>query len=396
MRVFLDLGKTPIANALVPPERTGARDPTYALRLAFCPDSLLVQLADPLPADVIFDEDYPYYSSFSPRLLAHAKAHVEDLIERRRLGADSFAIEIGSNDGYLLRNFISHGIRVLGIDPSPGPAAVAAELGVRTRVEFFGGDVAADIRRVNGRADVIVANNVLAHIPDINGFTAGIATVLAPDGLATIENPSVQNMIDSCEFDTVYHEHYAYWSTLSIKRTMARHQLHVNDVECFADLHGGTLRWYIGHEDRPTERLRVQLELEQEAGVGEWLYYRDFGNRVDGVKKKLLEMLTELRACGATIGAYGAAAKGATLLNSVGIGTDIVPWVADRNIHKQGMLMPGTRQPILNPAVVVEEQPDYLLLLAWNFADEIRSQQRSYASRGGRFIVPVPYPRILE
>jgi SAM-dependent methyltransferase len=395
LRSVLDLGSTPVANALVDPATAPDRDPTYPLAIAFCPECTLVQLAYALPADAIFDEEYPYFSSFSDALLAHAASHVEGLIGARRLGADSFAVEVASNDGYLLRNFVQAGIPTLGIDPSPGPAAAAEEVGVRTIVGFFGEEQAAKIRAEHGPADVIVANNVMAHVPDLNDFVAGFSRLLADDGLLTIENPYVRDLVEHVEFDTIYHEHYCYFSCSAVDALMRRHGLHLNDVEYFPKLHGGTLRWHVGRRDERTARCQQYLDDERSSGMTSFDHYARFAARVRECQDALRALLDELADRGRTVAAYGAAAKGATLLNSTGISTDRVAYVVDRNVHKQGRLMPGCRLPIRPVEVLVDERPDDLLLLAWNFADEIVAQQHEYAAAGGTFYVPVPMPRII-
>ncbi len=385
----LDLGLTPIANSLVCDNAAGD-DPMYPLGVVACPECSLVQIAYELPADTIFDDDYPYYSSVSDAFVAHSRSHVDALVEQRRLDATSFAVEVASNDGYLLQHFLQRGIRVLGVDPAPGPAAAARARGVDTVVEFFGREVADRIVAEHGRADVIIANNVMAHVPDLNDFVGGFARLLADDGLLTVENPWVLDMIEHCEFDTVYHEHYSYFSCTSVDRLMRRHGLHLNDVEYFPDLHGGTLRWHIGHHPDRTERCAAMRERERSVGIADGSAPRGFAERVAACQAALRATIAEIRAAGGTIAAYGAAAKGATMLNTTGIGHDDLLFVADRNPHKQGKLMPGCRVPVVPVERIIEERPDYVLLLAWNFADEIIGQLHDYVAAGGRFIIPVP------
>lgn len=394
LRGVLELGATPVANALVDPA-SGASDPTFPLEIVFCAECTLVQLGYALAAEDIFDDDYPYYSSFSDALCAHAATHVAGLIERRGLGSHSFAVEVASNDGYLLRNFVAAGVRTLGIDPSPGPAAKAVEIGVPTIVGFFGTEVATRMRADHGPADVIVANNVMAHVPDLNDFVGGFAALLADDGVLTVENPYVRDMVEHVEFDTIYHEHYCYFSCSAVDALMRRHGLHLNDVEYFPKLHGGTLRWYIGKRPERTARCARYLADEASSGMTAWPYYDAFAARVRACQAALRELLVGLRQAGKTVAAYGAAAKGATLLNSTGIGTDLVQYVVDRNVHKQGKAMPGCRLPIRPVEVLLDDRPDALLLLAWNFADEIVAQQQAYADAGGAFYVPVPMPRLV-
>ena len=305
-------------------------------------------------------------------------------------------MEIASNDGYLLRNFVEEGVPVLGIDPAPDQAAAAIEIGVDTIAEFFTEELASSMVLKGQRADVIIANNVFAHIPDINDFTRGMKRLLADDGLITIENPYVRDLIEHCEFDTVYHEHFYYHSCTSIHRQMRRNDLWLNDVEYFPGLHGGTLRWHVGHHENQSSTVLQYLAEEAESGLDSFEYYERFGERVAAVKGDLLALLRGLKGDGKSIAAYGAAAKGATLVNFVGIGTDLVDYMVDRNIHKQGLHMPGTHQPIRDVSALLEDQPDYVLLLAWNFKDEIMQQQAEYLGRGGRFIVPVPSPEVVQ
>lgn len=263
LREVLDLGATPIANRLVSPDRADELDPTFPLGIVFCDDCTLVQLGYALPADALFDVDYPYYSSFSDALVQHARSHVQALVADRALDSSSFAVEVASNDGYLLKSFVEAGVRVLGIDPSPGPAAAAVDLGIPTIVGFFGTAMGEQIAREYGRADVIVANNVMAHVPDLNDFVGGFAALLADDGVLTVENPYVRDMVDHVEFDTIYHEHYCYYSCTAVDHLMRRHGLHLNDVEYFPTLHGGTLRWYIGRTPDRTARCAEYLETEE-------------------------------------------------------------------------------------------------------------------------------------
>jgi SAM-dependent methyltransferase len=391
----LDLGETPLADALVPRERLNAPEPRFKLVVAFCPSCTLVQHVEDLAEAELFDADYPYFSSFSPYLLRHSREHALGLIDKRGLDAKSLVVEIASNDGYLLRNFVEAGIPVLGVEPTPGPAAAGREAGVNTLEEFFGLALAEKLRAEGGPADVIIANNVMAHVPDLNGFVAGMAYLLKDDGLITVENPYVRDLIDHCEFDTIYHEHFCYYSCTAVAALAGRHGLYLNDVEYFPDLHGGTLRWHLGKRNEPSETAQRYLAEEKASGLTTLGYYADFADRVVEVKRRLLELLQGLRSEGKTIAAYGAAAKGATLVNYVGITTDLVDFVVDRNVHKHGRFMPGTHQEVLDPAALLERQPDYVLLLAWNFAKEIAEQQAEYRSRGGQFIVPVPTPRIL-
>jgi SAM-dependent methyltransferase len=330
------------------------------------------------------------------------EAEISDDVERAR-GADGLILpgvgafpramerirERGLDE--LVAERVAAGVPVLGIDPAPDQADAAEAAGVPTLREFFGESVARTLRP----ADVVVANNVMAHTPDLNGFVAGLATLLAHGGVATIENPSVEDLVAKCEFDTVYHEHFSYFSTTSVAALMHRHGLSLNRVERFPELHGGTRRWWVSPVAAVEDSAGEELAGEAAAGVDRAEYYRRFGERVDRLRDDLLELLRRLRAGGARIAAYGAAAKGATLLNACDIGHDLVEFVVDRNPHKQGRFMPGTHQPIRAPGALAEERPDYVLLLAWNFAREILAQQDEYRHAGGRFIVPVPRPKVL-
>lgn len=397
LKQFLDLGEMPLADALV--KADVVTDPMleerFPLAVAFCPDCALVQITEDIAPEKLFVENYLYFSSFSDHLLDHSRDHALDLIETRELGATSLVVELASNDGYLLKNFVDAGVPVVGFDPAPDQAAAALAIGVPTRTEFFGLEVAKRFRAEGKAADVILANNVMAHIPDPNDFVAGMAHLLDDDGVITVENPSVWDLVDRCAFDTVYHEHFFYHSCLSVKALVERHGLHLNHVEYFPDLHGGTNRWHIAHRDAPSAHLLARLDAERSAGLDTFEFFANFGQRVDVLRHDLLRLLGDLKAQGKTIAAYGAAAKGATMLNATGITTELVDYVVDRNVYKQGLCMPGTHQPIVGPAVLVDDPPDVLLLLAWNFATEIMAQQSEFASKGGRFLVPVPTPELI-
>ena len=396
LRPFLSLGKTPLADALVEADQVGADDPTYPLDVAFCPDCTLVQILEEVPAQVLFVDNYLYFSSFSDHLLRHSKEHADGLVASRGLGEKTLVVELASNDGYLLRNFLAHGVRVLGVDPAPDQAKAAREAGVETVEEFFGVELAQRIRTEHGPADVIIANNVMAHVPQLNDFVGGIAHLLADDGLVTVENPWVKDLVDHGEFDTIYHEHFYYYSCTAVDALVRRHGMFLNDVEYFPDLHGGTLRWHIGKQEQVSDRARSYLDRERESGLTDFDYYAGFASRVEDIKSSLLALLERLRTDGRSIAAYGAAAKGSTMLNFVGIGPELVDFVVDRNTYKQGKFMPGVHLPVRPVEALLEEQPDYVLILAWNFTDEIVRQQEEYRRRGGRFIRPVPFPGVLE
>jgi SAM-dependent methyltransferase len=396
LQPFLDLGETPLADALVRPGDLAKPEPRFPLVVAFCPECTLVQILEEVPPEKLFVENYLYFSSFSDDLLDHARRHALDLVDRQGLGASSLAVELASNDGYLLRNFVDRGVPVLGIDPAPDQADAAEAAGVPTIREFFGVELAQRLVSEGRRADVIVANNVMAHVPDLNGFVEGMEILLADDGVATIENPYVRDLVEHVEFDTIYHEHFCYFSCTAVDALMRRHGMFLNDVEYFPGLHGGTLRWWVGKREQPSETVGRYLDEERATGVTDFSYYRDFAERVAAIKRDLLELLRELKSDGARIAAYGAAAKGSTLVNYVGIGPEVVDFVVDRNLHKQGLCMPGVHLLIRDPAALLDERPEYVLLLAWNFKDEIMRQQAEYRERGGRFVVPVPAPTVVS
>lgn len=395
LRPFLSLGKTPLADALVHPDALDRPEPRFPLEVAFCPDCTLVQILHDVPPEQLFVDNYLYFSSYSDHLLAHSSTHARSLIRQRGLGDNSLVVEIASNDGYLLRNFAAAGIGVLGIDPAPGQADAAIAAGIPTLKEFFGPPLARRLRDQGRRADVLIANNVMAHVPDLGGFVSAMATLVAEDGVITIENPYVGDLIAHAEFDTIYHEHHSYFSCTSVDRLMRRHGLFLNHVEYFPDLHGGTLRWHCGPTEDVSDAVRSYLQEEQDTGLTRFEHYADFGARVERNISELRELLRSRRAAGRRIAAYGAAAKGSTLLNAAGIGTDLIDFVVDRNPHKQGFCMPGVHIPIRPPEALLEEQPDDVLLLAWNFAEEIMAQQSVYRERGGTFIVPVPTPAVV-
>lgn len=395
LSIFLDLGQSPIADRLLTEESLKLPEPRFPLEVAFCPDCSLVQILETIPPEILFGDDYPYYSSFIPALLAHSKENVSDLIKTRTLDHTNLIIELASNDGYLLKNYVENGIPVLGIDPAEGPAKTAESNGVPTMHAFFSKELALQLREEGRLADVIHANNVLAHVADTNGFVEGIKILLQDDGVVVIEAPYVKDLIDHCEFDTIYHQHLCYFSVTSVDKLFRQHSLFLNEVKWFP-IHGGTLRYYLGHNENVGESVQSFLLREQSEKLDKLEYYADFAEKVNKVKTSLSNLLTSLKAQGKSIAAYGAAAKGTTLINYVDIDKETINFVADRNTHKHGLYMTGKHWPIFPAERIVEEMPDYVLVLAWNFADEIMSQQEEYRQKGGKFIIPIPEPKIIE
>jgi SAM-dependent methyltransferase len=395
LQVVLDLGDHPVSNALLTRDPLRQEEKRYPLAVLFCTDCALLQVGETIPPDALYQRDYPYYSSSSPALLEHAAAIAERLIHERRLGPQSWVIEVASNDGYLLRNFLSHGVPCLGIDPAVGPSERANAIGVPTINAFFGSRMAAQLAEAGHRADVMIANNVVAHVDAINDFVAGFARLLKPDGIAVFEFAYAVEMIEACEFDTIYHEHLFYHTLHGITPLFARHLLHVNDVERLP-IHGGSLRLFVSPRPGTSGRLEELLDHERRLGVHLVSYYRGFSERVLTLKHALQALLRHEKERAKRIVCYGAAAKGSTLVNYLDLGSGFFDYVVDANPHKQGKFMPGQRIPIYPPSRLVEDQPDYVLLLVWNFAGEVLQQQAAYRRAGGRFIVPIPTPRVIE
>jgi SAM-dependent methyltransferase len=391
---FLSLGTLPLADGLRRKEELATTESRYPLDVAFCETCSLVQILETVPPEELFCRDYPYYSSFSDTLLEHSRQNVESLIATRGLHEKSLVVELASNDGYLLQYFVERNIPVLGIDPAEGPARAAVEKGIPTLCSFFTREFAERLTSEGAHADVVIGNNVLAHVADLNGFVAGIGTILREDGVAVLEMPYVKDLIDHCEFDTIYHEHLCYFSVTALDKLFSRHGLSLNRVEHYP-IHGGSLRIFVGKRKDVDETVTQYLARESAESVDRLDYFQDFASRVESIKKTLHQMLCDLRSRGHRVAGYGAAAKGAVLLNYARIGTDLLDFVVDRNVHKQGLFMPGVQIPIAGPAKLLEEKPDYVLLLAWNFKDEILRQQQAYRDLGGRFVVPIPQPEIV-
>lgn len=395
LETFLDLGLMPLSDGLREADQLGEADPRYPLETAFCPDCGLVQIRHTVAPEVLFDDDYPYYSSFSDALVAHAGRNVAARIEELELGPDDLAVEIASNDGYLLQHYVAAGIPAVGIDPAKGPVEAAQAKGIDTRHAFFTEELADELAAGHVRAKVLHGNNVLAHVADTRGFVRGVRTLLAEDGVAVFEVPYLRDLIDHTEFDTIYHEHLCYFSVLALDALFASNGLHLNRVERLS-IHGGSLRLFVGRQQAVESSVTDLLAEERALGMDTIEYFQGFSRKVESVRDGLRELVHRARAEGKTLAAYGAAAKGAIMLEYAGLGPDELSWVADRNVHKQGRFMPGNHLPIVSPDRILEDQPDLLLILPWNFKDEIMGQQAEYARRGGRFMVPVPTPRTLD
>jgi SAM-dependent methyltransferase len=394
LSIFLSLGDLPLSDGLLEARQLVDNEPRYPLDVAFCATCSLVQILETVPPEELFGADYPYFSSFTDTLLRHSEANVKERVAERKLGPGSLVVELASNDGYLLQYYKAGGIPVLGIDPAPGPVAAARAKGIETLQAFFGVEFAKELAAAGRRADVIHANNVLAHVADTNGFVEGIATLLKDNGVAVIECPYVKDLIEHGEFDTIYHEHLCYFSVTALRALFSRHGLYITRVVPLS-IHGGSLRVFVEKQNRPEQSVHEYIESEQRLGLDRLDYYADFSNRVNQIRTELNELLQGLKERKARIVGYGAAAKGTIMLNYVGIGQETLDFVVDRNTHKQGRFIPGVRLPIASPERVLAEQPDYVLILPWNFKDEIMAQQAEYRRRGGKFIVAVPRPTII-
>jgi 2-polyprenyl-3-methyl-5-hydroxy-6-metoxy-1,4-benzoquinol methylase len=388
---FVDLGSTPLANSYVDPARATATDPTYPLHARVCESCFLVQVESVVPAAEIFG-DYAYFSSFSDSWLDHARRYAHQATKERRLDGASLVLEIASNDGYLLRHFAELGIPTLGIEPARNVAEAAAELGIETIVEFFGTSLAEQLASSGRRADLVVANNVLAHVPDLNDFVEGMRIVLEPGGAVSIEVPHILRLIEQVAFDTIYHEHYSYFSLFTIERVLAAHELVVFDVEELST-HGGSLRvWATHRSDAPPASARLEhvRTAERAAGIATTAAYDSFTASVARCRDAFVAFLADAETTGRSVAAYGAAAKGNTFLNYCGVTADDIEYVVDRSPHKQGLLLPGSRLPIHSPEHVAETRPDFLVILPWNLRDEIAAQMGAIRGWDGRFVVAVP------
>lgn len=388
---FVDLGMSPLCESYLRADQLDQPETFYPLHVRVCAACLLVQLPAYVPGEDIFSE-YAYFSSYSTSWVAHAKRYAEAMIQRLRLGPKSLVTEVASNDGYLLQHFVAAGIRVLGVEPAANIAEVARAKGIRTETRFLSAESGAELADCYGRADLVTGNNVYAHVPDLRGFSAGLAALVKPDGLVTLEFPHLLRLIEGRQYDTIYHEHYQYLSLLTAQRALATAELAVVDVEELTT-HGGSLRVYARPEaaaGEPAPAVKAVLEQEAAAGLHSLDGHRGFADAVATVKRDLLGFLLSARAEGATVAGYGAPGKGNTLLNHCGIRTDLLAWTVDRSPHKQGKFLPGTHIPIYGPERIAAERPDYLLVLPWNLRTELSEQLAYVRDWGGRLVFPIP------
>lgn len=394
---FVDLGMSPLCESFLSAAQLNQGEMFFPLHILLCDNCFLVQLQEYVSVESIFEE-YAYFSSYSDSWIAHAKSYTEKMIERFHYDKDSFVVELASNDGYLLQHFVAHGIPVMGIEPAINVAKVAEEKNVPTLVRFFNRELAAELAEDGKRADLIIGNNVLAQVPDLNSFVAGMKTLLKSDGVITIEFPHLLRLMEEVQFDTIYHEHFSYFSFLTSQKIFAAHGLRLFDVEELPS-HGGSLRIYGCHENDKSKpngpRVADLLAREQKTGLDRVETYRGFAERVKETKRALLEFLISARRAGKSIAGYGAPGKGNTLLNYCGIRTDFLDYTVDRNPYKHGKFLPGTHIPIYPPERIKETRPDYVLILPWNLQKEITQQHAYIREWGGKFVVPIPKAKVL-
>lgn len=393
---FVDLGMSPLCESYVPAERLDGPETFYPLHVRLCPHCLLVQLPAYVPGEEIFS-DYAYFSSYSDSWVAHAKRYATESIERLGLGPTSLVTEVASNDGYLLQHFVVEGIPVLGVEPAANVAEAARQRGVRTVVEFLGEETGERIAAAHGRADLVVANNVVAHVPDLRGFVAGLRALVKDSGLVTLELPHLLRLIERRQYDTIYHEHYSYLSLLTASRALATAGLQVTDVEELST-HGGSLRVHARpreHAGEASVRVKQVLADESDAGLDTVEGHAGFAEAVFTVKRDLVRFLLDAAGRGRSVAGYGAPGKGNTLLNHCGIRADLLPFTVDRSPVKQGKFLPGTHIPIHGPERIFETKPDYVLVLPWNLRDELVSQLSPIREWGGRLVFPIPELEIV-
>lgn len=397
-RTLVDLGLSPLSNSYVPLERADIPCPRYPLHARVCDNCYLVQVEDAVPADQIFSSEYAYFSSFSDSWLEHCQTYVNQMIPRLKLGADDLVVEIASNDGYLLQYFVQQGVPVLGVEPAANVAAAAEKRGVPTRVEFFSEAFAQTLINEGKRPSLICSANVLAHVPDINDFVKGLATLLTGDAVYTVEFPHLLNMIEKVQFDTIYHEHYTYLSLVFVERIFAAFGMRVFDLDTLPT-HGGSLRIYACLADASHSETTAVADMratEHAAGLDSARGYEGYDEKVKAVRTGLLAFLKQAKAEGKTVAAYGAAAKGNTLLNYCEVNADMIAYCVDRNPAKQNTLLPGSRIPVSDPERLNREHPDYVLILPWNLRTEIAAQLADLSAKGTKFVTPVPAIEIFE
>jgi SAM-dependent methyltransferase len=391
-RTFVDLGVSPLVQSFLSAEQLNQMEPFYPLQVFVCGNCFLVQLQEFVAPENIFS-DYLYFASYSESWLAHAKRYTDEMVQRFPINGSSLVVEIASNDGYLLQYFVDKKVPVLGIEPAANVAAVATQKGISSLVKFFSSQTARELVAKGMRADLLLGNNVLAHVPDINDFVKGMKILLKPNGVITMEFPHLMRLIEENQFDTIYHEHFSYFSFLTVQRIFAAHALTLFDVQELST-HGGSLRIFARHSEDSSKpicpRVTELLHREESAGYSRIETYSRFSEQVKETKRKLLEFLIQAKRSGKKIAAYGAAAKGNTLLNYCGIRTDFVEYTVDRSPYKQGKFLPGTRIPVYSPEQIRKTRPDYLLILPWNLKDEIIEQNAYIRDWGGQFVIPIP------
>lgn len=396
---FCDLGLSPFSNFYLAEKDLTKPEPFHPLHVFVCDNCFLVQLEEFQSASELFHDNYAYFSSYSESWLKHAQKYVQEMTQRFGFGSASQVIEIASNDGYLLQYFHEKGIPVLGIEPAANVAAVAQNAGINTLVKFFGVETASALKNEGVQADLLLGNNVLAHVPNLNDFVGGMKIALKPKGVITMEFPHLLRLMEENQFDTIYHEHFSYLSFLTVEQVFAKHGLDLFDVEELST-HGGSLRIYAKHKEDSSKKINERVtnlkQREKAFGLDQLNTYQKFQSKVLKTKENLLKFLQEAKHQGKSVVGYGAPAKGNTLLNFCGVGTDLIQYTVDRSPHKQGRFLPGTHIPIKSPDTISRTKPDYLLILPWNLKDEIMQQMADIRAWGAKFVVPIPQIEVLK